>query len=370
MPKQKNHPVAALALALNQAEPSRIQIFPAGEFDAPDGAMLGAGPWHMDAAAASALIGQVGKRKNDLPVYYEHADLTAAQNGGKAIAAGWLDRQSLEWVEGAGLFGTVAWTAAARAHIEAGEYRYLSPLFPYRKSDGRPVGLLSVAITNNPAIDGMRELAAASAAIIQSESLMDDICEKLIWFLQIPITSTPQEIIAELDKLKAQVLAEAAEDAAEIAPAAASGLPAFLAARKNQLAALRAKKPDPAEYVPVAALSATQTELAALQAKWNAREVEDLIDPAESDGRLLPAQVEWARELGKSNLAALTAYLQTARPIAALGRMQTHGRTPPEDGKADAQGIAALATKYQTEQAALGIVVNDIDAVSHVTQGA
>lgn len=367
MPKQNPYPIAALVLGLDQAEPSRIQIFPAGKFDAPDGAMLGEGPWHMDAAAASAVIASVQKRKNALPVYYEHADLTAAQSGGKAVAAGWLDRQSLEWVEGAGLFGTVEWTAAALAHIAAKEYRYLSPLFPYKKSTGQPLGLISIGITNNPAIDGMKELAAASAALIQLENPMDDLLERLCHLLNLPLTTTAEEMNVQLDKLKAML----AQPPQAEATAAASGLFGLLAAKDRQIAALRAAKPDPAEYAPIAALTAVQAELAALRAELAEREVRDLIEPAEADGRLLPAQVEWAEALGKSNLAALKSYLETAQPIAALRRMQTNGRTPPESqgDTGDAIGIAAAASKYQAEQAALGHVVTDIDAVFHVTSG-
>ena len=50
--------------------------------------------------------------------------------------------------------------------------------------------------------------------------------------------------------------------------------------------------------------------------------------PALASGRLLPAQEAWARDLGKTNLAALTAYIASAQPIAALTATQTQG-TPP-----------------------------------------
>ena len=56
-------------------------------------------------------------------------------------------------------------TDRAAAMIEAGEYRYLSPVFRYDSETGEVLELLHVALTNTPALDGMdpvRLLAAAS----------------------------------------------------------------------------------------------------------------------------------------------------------------------------------------------------------------
>ena len=63
--------------------------------------------------------------------------------------------------------------------------------------------------------------------------------------------------------------------------------------------------------------------------------ISKLIDPALADGRLLPAQKAWAEALGKSDLAALSTYLDTAQPIAALASMQTHGKKPLDNFSGD-----------------------------------
>lgn len=116
--------------------------------------------------------------------------------------------------------------------------------------------------------------------------------------------------------------------------AATHALKARLDEAVADVAALKAKAPDPAQFAPVAALQAVQTELAALRARELAREVADLVDPALADGRLLPAQEAWARELGQANLAALKQYLETAQPIAALKGSQTGGKSPAGGGTA------------------------------------
>ncbi|MDT4881773.1 Mu-like prophage I protein [compost metagenome] len=79
-----------------------------------------------------------------------------------------------------------------------------------------------------------------------------------------------------------------------------------------------------------------QTELAALSARIGERDQKDLdgeINAAMADGRLHKTMEPWARDLGKSNRAALSAYLEKAKPIAALIGSQTNGEPPELDEK-------------------------------------
>jgi phage I-like protein len=90
-------------------------------------------------------------------------------------------------------------------------------------------------------------------------------------------------------------------------------------------------------------MSALQSEVAALSARLNGKEVDDLVDTAMSEGKLLPAQEAWARELGAKDIAALKGYLANAQPIAALKGTQTKGRQPDgseTDGELSAEAIA------------------------------
>lgn len=151
---------------------------------------------------------------------------------------------------------------------------------------------------------------------------MDDIIERLIYLLNIPVTSTPEEIAAQLDKLKAQVMAEQAQAAASFA-----GLEAHIAALATQaatatehLAALKAN------HQPTAVVEELKTQLAALTAEHNKRALDELIKTAVAEGRLVGApQIDWAR--GQTP-AALSSYLATTTPIAALTGTQTGGIAP------------------------------------------
>ncbi|MBU1040372.1 MAG: phage protease [Proteobacteria bacterium] len=338
------------------------QLFPDGSFAARDGrpATLTDGAltaWRMDADIATPVAALVEARETPLAVDYEHQLLLAKQNGKPAPASGWIT--AVRYVPGRGLFAAVSWTAKARAHISADEYRYISPVFRFDKATGAVLEILSVALTNNPALDGMDAVALAAlfpstTTATATEDTMDELLERLRWMLNLPITAGPEEIKAELDKLKA-MLTEG--DAA----AASVDLVALFTGQKEkdeQLAALTAQveNPDPAKYAPVAALTSLQQANATLQAKvaeltsaGKQGQVDSLVQAALADGRLTPALEGWARELGAKDEAALSAFLTAAAPVAALGSMQTAGLP---GGAPPASGTAALTAEetYAAEQ--------------------
>jgi hypothetical protein len=56
------------------------------------------------------------------------------------------------------------WTPAARAAILAQEYRYISPVFTYTVPSGEITRIVSAALTNTPALDGMEPVVAHALA--------------------------------------------------------------------------------------------------------------------------------------------------------------------------------------------------------------
>ncbi|MCY1527965.1 Mu-like prophage I protein [compost metagenome] len=97
---------------------------------------------------------------------------------------------------------------------------------------------------------------------------------------------------------------------------------------EQALAAAKAKTPDPAKYVPLAVVEELKKDVAALRSTQIGSEVNGLVEGGLADGRLLPAQEEWARELGKKDIAALKTYLDKTPAIAALKGQQTTGKPP------------------------------------------
>jgi phage I-like protein len=345
MAKQSTpNPIAICTQSLPNGTPGVIQLFPAGEFRAWDGRPTDVAAWRIDAAIAASVIAAFNARKSRIVVDYEHQTLLAKDNGQPAPAAGWIT--GLEWREGEGLFGTVDWTARAAAMIEAGEYAYISPVFPFDQQTGAVQAVVQAALTNFPALDGMAPamLAAASALFNPTENkpMNDELMERLCYLLNLPLTTTPAEMAGELDKLKTMI----------------QGQPAMAATKLglgDYVASLTAQIPDPAKFVPLTQFEALKAEFNTLKTASLTRDIEDLVGPALADGRLLPAQEPWARELGKTNFAALKQYVETAEPFTHLRTGQT-GNQPPagaKGGGADGQTLEARCKAEWEGSAAL-----------------
>lgn len=323
-----------------------LQVTPDGTFNPNDGREMDSPPWHIDAAAASAVIERfrAANARQPLVIDYEHQTLNKATNGQPAPAAGFF--RDLRWVDGQGLFAVAELTQRAQDYISSGEYRYFSPVFEYSRKTGQVLALHMGALTNAPAISGMKPLsllAAATAAFLPpalpQELHVNPLLKALLASLGLPETTTEDAAVAALTALgplrPLQARATAACTALSL-PADATG-DAVIAACTSLRTASAATTPDPAKYVPINVVTDLQTNLAALTARQQQADIDAQITPALADGRLLPAQEAWARDLGKSNMAALTAYLKTAQPIAALAATQTGGKPPTGAASGDQQ---------------------------------
>ncbi|QEW05650.1 phage protease [Nitrincola iocasae] len=307
--------MAILAMELTPDNDGWYQLLPAGNFRAIDGRPLdvAAGHWHLGAEAAAGLIALAQSATNDLVIDYEHQTLNADKNGQPAPAAGWF--RDMQWRDGSGLWIKPRWTARAKQFVNDGEYRYLSAVFPYDTTTGQPLRLHSAALTNRPGIDGMQPLASLTANhTLNQEKSMNELLKKLLAQLGIefdPATAalTEQQETEALAALKA--LADKAGTVDTLA---------------TQVAALKAQdggQPDPRKYVPITVVTDLQAQLAVLTAESKTGQLDQLIQSAKDDGRLIPSMEEWARELGQKDMAALSAFLDKASPIAALKQQQT-----------------------------------------------
>ncbi|KAF1692756.1 hypothetical protein CSC62_14070 [Pseudoxanthomonas jiangsuensis] len=315
-----------------------MQLTPAGAFKPSDGRPMPVPAWKIDQAIATRVIGRFQARRNPPVVDYEHQTLHKETNGQPAPAAGWM--RALQWRE-SGLWATVELTARAAEMVRSGEYAFASPVFHYDPQTGEVLAIEMAALTNHAAIDGMDALSLRAAATFGSyapdteeEDLMNPLLAALLAALGLPETTTEDQAIAACSALKTQ-LASLGGIAKAVGVEAVGDGTAVLAACTSKLQA--GGEPDPAKYVPVAALTAVQNELAALSSKINQGEVTALVEAGLADGRILPAMKDWATDLGKKDLAALSAYLDKAQPIAALAGSQTNGE-PPAGGK-DGNGL-------------------------------
>lgn len=255
--------IAVCSVALASTS-NTVQLLPAGSFRSRDGRPEDVEAWTLDANSAAVLI-SASSRKGRFVIDYEHQSLSAVQNGQPAPAAGWFS--VLEWREGEGLFATdVEWTEKARQMINSGEYRYLSPVIEYDRDTGTVLKLISAALTNNPALDGMEEVTA------------------LTFMLPADKVEQPSDVAA------------------------------LVQTSNELLAALKTK---------TAEADRTRSELAMLRQQIDDGRLDALIEESLADARLLPSHVEAARKLGKTDFAALRTLLDRPPLVPGLFSSQT-----------------------------------------------
>lgn len=329
--------VAALGVELAADAPRDFRLIPSGAFKSSDGSgrPLECGAWLMGDEDGARLVAEMTARNSARVIDYEHGTLHAKKTGAQAPAAGWFNQ--LEWRPGDGLWVIGAdWTALAAQQIQDKQYRYISPVFSYDPKTGHVEKLLHAALTNDPGLDGLTDLAALAAELFlappnHQENSMPEMLKKLLVALGLQETATETEALSAVAGLKSDVVALSAQVAT----------------------------PDPAKFVPVATLTALQgenaglqTKLATLQAEVDGGKLDKVIADAKAAGKITPATEAWARDLGKTNLASLTAFVESAPVIIKPGETQSGGGGP-------AAGVAALSAEQVKVCELLGVSQED-----------
>lgn len=195
--------------------------------------------------------------------------------------------------------------------------------------------LLMAGLTNTPGLTGLTELdpAVLSQFLTKpTETKGNDVDEKTLKLLGLGKDAKPEEIDAAVAKLHQ----EKTEADAKVAT-----LTAEVDTQKAAVATLQAQQVSTGGDASAdkAAIAALTAQVATLTQTQNAREVNDLVTAALSDGRLLPSTEQWARDLGAKDVAQLQGFLAAQPTIAALGGTQTGGAAPnlPEG----AEGLTA-----------------------------
>ena len=318
-------------LAVGGEAAANFRILPAGEFRSWDGRPVECAAWVCTEADGRRIVAELLARQSPRVIDYEHATLRAKQDGTKAPAAGWF--KNAEWrADGVWLLG-VDWTALAAQEIADKAYRFVSPVFSYDPASGRVGSLLYAALTNDPGLDGLTDLAALAAELFllpptnPLENSMPEILKQLLAALGLQETATEAEALSAVASLKTNVASLSAQVAA----------------------------PDPAKFVPIATLSALQGEhaqlqgrLAALSAEVTGGKLDKIVADGLATGKLTPATEAWARDLGKKDVAALSAFIAAAPVVVKPGETQTGGQG--EGGK-----IAALSAEQKKVCELLGV---------------
>lgn len=296
--------------------------------------------WRLDADDAARVIALARRKRTKMVVDYEHQTLNAAKNGEKAPAAGWVDPADLSFDPEHGLSALkTEWTAAAAAHIDKKEYRYLSPVFLFDPKTGAVTELKHLALTNDPGLDCLNEVAICAALTYGADASDSDSPPNF------NPNTTPKEKPMEHLMAALKLSPQASEAAAVEAVSSLQAQALSVDALQSEIVALKANQFDPVQHIPMAQHKAVADELAALTALNETNEHGALLTAALADSRIMPVnQAYWAAQ----PLVALKAFLVDAKPlVAALGGMQTGGQPPTGATGATGTGGATVALNVE-----------------------
>lgn len=312
--------------------PEWITLVPAGVFSLVDGR----GPFRNfdPEAIISASIARAGK--TELPGDYDHHMDLPPSAGVKGLASGWIKELK---AEGGAVRARVKWTSAGRAHLEAGEYRYVSPRFA-QDADGNVLFLVRFALTNKPAIVDLPAIAAhatqhpAHTSVHNRENDVN-LLQRLLGALAISASVTEDQAVDLVRQLAGKV-----NDLTK-----AAGLTSAAAA-DEVVAALR--KVDPANYVSAAehqTVVAERDKLRKDAADANtarlAAEISAAVEAGVASGQVVPAAKDTWIKLCTSaaSVDPVKEFLKTA-PVVVPKTTQGAG-TPPAGGEISAAAVEA-----------------------------
>ena len=289
-----------LALSGNLiAQDNMIQLLPGGLVDSKKGKFV------VDEVAIQQILNSCQSRKNEIVIDYEHQTL----NGTEAPAAGWIKRIENRGKDG--LWAEVEWTSRAAQYIANKEYRYLSPVVLVRKSDQRAVALHSAALTNDPAIDGMVPIANKFEIDQEGEFDNMDFLKRLAAMLGLSETATEEQILNKLEEIKNATAVVANKDVLGLLDL---GDAASLEDVKGKIIALK----NPAGYVKT-------EEFNKLKEKLELRDRDELVTMALKQGKITPAQKDWADLYALKDPAGFKNFVEKAPQVVPLEEVITGG---------------------------------------------
>ena len=193
---------AVLSTSLKVTTTGVAQLLPAGDFSTRDGRPGPGRKWKLDDARGRIIAAALSAIAMTTPVVidYEHQTLHKEANGKPAPAAGWIKGAS--WIDGEGLSAVVDWTPRAKAAIDAGEYRYISPVIVFDEETDEVKGVALAALTNFPAIVGMSPVVAALSTQFNQEEPDMALLASLIALLGLPADTTESAALSAITALK------------------------------------------------------------------------------------------------------------------------------------------------------------------------
>jgi phage I-like protein len=321
------------ASAGEDAKPQWNKLFPVGierfRGDFPDGI-------RFDRAFLQAMVDNWNRAgRPHQHVNYDHSS---------GVAAGWIEDLELR---DDGLYALIRWTSKARGHIQADEYRFLSPEFStdgLDKASGGSQGptLYGCALLNDPYLEELPRVAASNtqpqtAAKAAGATKMDK--AKLIAILGLSANATDEDIEKALKEQSVQLsetrkqLATLTEktEKLELSSQGSVKLAAELKELREQNVSLASK-------------------VTAMEAEKKTAEIDSYVTALVKDGKLTPAQVDGQKKLARGDFASFKEAWDKAPVVVKLGERGITGeatQTTPAEAK---EKLTALTESIRKEK--------------------
>ena len=291
--------------------PEVIRVLPKGHVSSTKG------DFEVDDRDIAGIIQQFKARRLDLVIDYEHQTLSDVQ----APAAGWI--KDLYPGEDA-LMARVEWTKKGREYIANKEYRYLSPVVLVKKADQHAAVFHSAALTNTPAITGMFAIINSDALSIEEEEEPRMELSALIELLGLEEGAAEEDVLKRIKELTQQAAEEGQGGQEGKEGPAKEGTQ--LVANKTVLDLLGLPEDARTEDVTARIMafkagdSVLQQRVAELEKQAASQKAEELVGLALKDGKLSPAQKEWAVAYALSDPKGFAKFVEKAPVVVPMGK--------------------------------------------------
>lgn len=303
--------------------PEVIRVLPKGHVSSTKG------DFEVDDRDIAGIIRQFKARRLDLVIDYEHQTLSDVQ----APAAGWI--KDLYPGEDA-LMARVEWTKKGREYIANKEYRYLSPVVLVKNADQHAAVFHSAALTNTPAITGMFAIINSDALSIEEEEEPRMELSALIELLGLEEGTAEEDVLKRIKELTQQAAEEGQGGQEGKEGPAKEGTQ--LVANKTVLDLLGLPEDARTEDVTARIMafkagdSVLQRRVAELEKQAASQKAEELVGLAMKDGKLSPAQKEWAVAYALSDPKGFAKFVEKAPVVVPMGKTAFAADERKQDG--------------------------------------
>lgn len=291
--------------------PEVIRVLPKGHVSSTKG------DFEVDDRDIAGIIRQFKARRLDLVIDYEHQTLSDVQ----APAAGWI--KDLYPGEDA-LMARVEWTKKGREYIANKEYRYLSPVVLVKKADQHAAVFHSAALTNTPAITGMFAIINSDALSIEEEEEPRMELSALIELLGLEEGTAEEDVLKRIKELTQQAAEEGQGGQEGKEGPAKEGTQ--LVANKTVLDLLGLPATARTEDVTARIMAfkagnpALRQRVEELEKQAASQKAQELVGLAMKDGKLSPAQKEWAVAYALSDPKGFAKFVEKAPVVVPMGK--------------------------------------------------